>query len=390
MMRHDGAEFLRPRLRLFLSVDIVNSTALKQKNTWVQNGKGKQGVDNHHHKGAEDWFEPIGAFFYKLGGDFFFKWRHLSANAEEKLQWPKGNEPELWKAAGDELIYTVHLTDYRHAHISIQALIEAVREHRSSLRDRYHFLDLKISAWLAGFPVNNTEVVILSNPLDPLLKEVHTDPVLTNFTLLDHYYSSVGLGIPHFRDFIGPSMDTGFRVAGQSTARKMAISADLALMLAFIGSELVKKEDARTEVQVKPLRFHYAGRAQLKGVYDGTPYPIFWIDAASSDPLIVAEDALENPKRCTAESVMAFCELFLAQLGERHMPYILQSEEPYFWRRSNFHEQRLKSYADYWQAEVSKRSIENENEQGLEDTFDVEAETKLSAFQVTVVSPPGT
>ncbi len=365
-------EFLKPRLRLFLSVDIVNSTAFKQKTTWIQTEDDSEAP---RHKGAEDWFEPIGAFYYELGRIFFTRWHHLTTSAYTKLQWPKGQKPELWKAAGDELLYSVYLTDYRQALVCIQALIFAVNERRVKLREKYRFLDLKASAWLAGFPINNTEVIILSDPTQPEATEFDGDAIQANFRLMDRWYSVAGLSPPHFRDFIGPSMDTGFRIAAQSSARKMAISADLALMLAFAGAALQRTIEAdKSSSGILAPDIFYDGRITLKGVNDGAPYPIFWLDTADGDSLVDAEDMLAAPKGSPSDAVKRFCELFLTELGERHMPFILDSEEPFFRQRSAFHERRLKSYLEYWKNEGVKREVEIDISEPRQETAPPEAE----------------
>lgn len=353
--------FLVPRLRLFLSVDVVNSTALKQKAApagWLNPSDEHRTHAKTRHDAAEDWFLPIGTFYYELERSFFNHWRRLSAHAE-KLGWPQGEPPELWKASGDELLYCKVLTDYRQAMVCVQALVAAVNEHRNSLRKHWRMLDLKAAGWLAGFPVNNAEIVVLSDTAEPAVSKTEGDAVLANFRLLEQIYSKNKkrqLKKRYFRDFIGPSMDTGFRIAALSTARKMVVSVDLALMLSFADLAL-SREDSNHGVE--PLSFNYDGRLPLKGVIDGAPYPIFWLDTASHSSLFSLEDRIHGRKAAENKAaIKEFCETFLRDLGDRHMPFIEGSAEQFFKPRSDLHTSRLNAMAAYWQKELEKRRVQ--------------------------------
>lgn len=347
--------FLKPRLRLFLSVDIVNSTAFKQKampTGWLRYGGSTSA--NPQHEGAEDWFLPIASFYHELERAFYARW-HLHAAQAQKLGWHPGEPPELWKAAGDELLFCKTLSDYWQAWTCVRALIDAVNDHREALRKQFHMLDLKAAAWLAGFPVNNVEIVVLSDRAEPESDETEGDPVLANFRLLEQIYNkkkTAQLKRRYFRDFVGPSMDTGFRVAELSTARKMAISSDLALMLAFTDITLHAKT---SDHGVASIEFHYDGRVPLKGVIDGAPYPFFWLDTATAESLFACEDKINGPKPVeSTHAVKDFCENFLRDLGERHLPFIDGSSDTYFQPKSSFHASRLQSLSAYWQKGMDK------------------------------------
>lgn len=313
---------------------------------------------SRQHEAAEDWFLPIAGFYHELERAFFSHW-HRHASQAAKLGWEPGEPPELWKAAGDELLYSKTLSDYWQAWTCVQALIDAVNDHRDELRKQFHMLDLKASAWLAGFPVNNVEIVVLSDRAKPEKDETEGDAVLANFRLLERIDSKKKkdrFDRRYFRDFVGPSMDTGFRLAELSTARKMAVSADLALMLAFTDIALHGKT---SDHGVSPLAFHYDGRTPLKGVIDGAPYPFIWLDTAPPNSLFTYEDKINGPKKVeNTSAIKDFCENFLRDLGERHMPFIENSSEPYFCKKSTFHDLRLQAMSAYWQAEIEKRKQE--------------------------------
>ena len=105
----------------------------------------------------------------------------------------------------------------------MRALIDAVNDHREALRKQFHMLDLKASAWLAGFPENNAEIVVLSDRAKPENDETEGDPVLANFRLLERIYSNKKRINSHADIFAISSARVwtpDFRVAELSTARK--------------------------------------------------------------------------------------------------------------------------------------------------------------------------
>jgi hypothetical protein len=342
--------FLQPRLRLFLSVDVVNSTAFKQS----------QAIERKQNKGedqelAEPWFSPITTFYRQIERLFSIHWKNLSSEVSSRFSWPAGAAPELWKAAGDELLYVKEISDYRQSLVTVQAWIEAINRHRIELKIQYPMLDLKATAWLAGFPVNNAEVILrpsIETSDDDLAEG---DPILSNLMLLRIHSDNPGQR--SFRDFIGPSIDTGFRVAQLATSRKMAITVDLALMLAHATVNQPNEEDFPFE----KLNFHYEGRVPLKGVLDGAAYPFFWIDIADTDPLIVIEDRISKVESIGANEVKEFCERFIAKSGRAiTKPFIVDSEEPLFRTVPQYHLSRLTRLSEYWKNESEYRRTEQD------------------------------
>ena len=140
-------------------------------------------------------------------------------------------------------------------------------------------LKLKGSAWTAEFPVGNAIV-----PLND--------------------------GV----DYIGPSMDTGFRLSRVSTPRKFAVSAELAMLILGLPRSV--------SVEV-PL--HYDGRCQLKGVMEKEGYPFLWIDLhhPKRSNLEAAEDDLLGGGPAGPAKLKRFCKQYILQHGEpRFLPFI--------------------------------------------------------------------
>lgn len=257
----DWGEFLRPQLRLFLSADVQDSTAFKQQAE------------------AEKPY-PWQNFFLGFFRDF--------PSRVERSFADNGLSVDLWKLLGDEVVFSLELRDSAHASAAVEAFIRALvifqdDEHR---KNPAKALRLKGAAWLAGFPVGN---VIM--------------PVTRAGDRID-------------RDYIGPSMDAGFRLGKLATRRKFALSADLAwLILAASGS-------------CRRLPLHYEGRSGLKGLLERDGYPFVWAGVLSQDmkEIVDAEEALRPPPQCDDEKLKRFLEIFILKHGEpRHLPFIADS-----------------------------------------------------------------
>jgi hypothetical protein len=293
----------RARTRLFLSADIAGSTAYKQRKT----DSGSP---------TKQWAQAILSFYRDFGQDFFEKLKLAEQQAERQFsKYKKCNPPLFWKAVGDEILFCVELASERQAYVAIVAWINAARKYKETLRkDR---LDLKVSAWLATFPTPNFEVVLPRS----LVESNHVvsnegDPLVANWDAIRNYHLNEQEAQKIYSlDFIGPAIDTGFRIAQQSTTRKMAITPELARVIALIHDSF---DSDSIDANYK-LALRYEGRVNLKGVGDPSGYPVFWIDIASADDkFIQLEDALDaSGKKPTGKEVKAFLEEYLRQ----HAPF---------------------------------------------------------------------
>src|SRR3954469_16945762 len=95
-------DFLRPRLRLFLSVDLVGSTALKQSGEFPI--KKPDGEESLGRVGAK-WLLDLATFYRDIEAKFTREWDLYSKQIAPKCKWPTTVSPRLWKVNGDELIY---------------------------------------------------------------------------------------------------------------------------------------------------------------------------------------------------------------------------------------------------------------------------------------------
>lgn len=292
-----------------------------------------------------------------MQSSFDKEWKRL-LRTDILREQPVPDKPQLWRILGDEIIYVVDLRCRVDALIFLEAWLRAVQVERLKIADQYAGLDLKGAAWIAGFPVNNAQIV--------LLKEVSNDcelpdgdPVLINLLLLEQIASAPLRRDDIVVDYIGPSIDTGFRVAKEATPRKFMLTTDLAYLIAEAWCSL-----SEHDLQFRSQKFMYSGRVALKGVSDGEPYPLFWLDMADNSGFHQAEDGLLGRSAVEAVKVKEFCEHYLIDKRRSHVmrPYIYSGEA------SNpdgvipeRHLQRLQHLALYWTEECKKRKTEKDS-----------------------------
>lgn len=245
------------KLLLFLSVDVIGSTAYKNKSSEI----------------VQHWLETFLNFYKDFPVHLDKKFNKIKNQCEKKIKVVFEKNPVLWKSLGDELIFKVALTDSEQLKYYIQAFQESVLEYHKII-NKEPALGLKATAWLAGFPVCNTELTFESDKKT--------------------------------KDYIGPSMDIGFRLGKFSSKRRFVISLDLAYMLSrYIGHPKIR----------------YEGKRELKGVLDNKPYPVFWIDMEPEGNL---EDKLfPEIKFSERDDIKLFVEEFIRQTGKPLMlPFI--------------------------------------------------------------------
>lgn len=340
---------LTSRLRLFLSVDMVGSTAFKQANQTAFDADGKH---EHDAIGAEPWFPPIAQFYREIERLFSKEWDYYCKIVAPRFDWPTGDPPQLWKSAGDELLYTKVLSDHREALACTSCWMKAIREYRSILRSQYGSLDLKTTAWVAGFPITNTEVIFRSNLASITSAQDDDDPIYTNLELLHQYYTDP-LNASLKKDFLGPSIDTGFRLCSLASVRRFIVSLDLTLMIVHA------IRTSPPSIGFEIIHIHYYGRVPLKGVFGGAEYPVFWIDMASDQELERQEDRLLGASPQNTDDIKAFCESFFAAHSHHVLiPYIVGNPDKYFGNVPEHHARRLEILKQYLQNERDRRKDE--------------------------------
>jgi hypothetical protein len=261
------------QLRLFLSVDISGSTVLKNRKnhtglleeyenrktalrTFAEKGFiGKpsidlddsaecvQGILHDYASEDSDWAAILARRFQDFHDAFATELVNAKyENSARELDY------FLWKALGDELIYSFEISSRTQLHELVVCFLKVIRSF--DLEDvSKKLIRLKGSGWVAGFPVRNRVVRFPGPQLYRRTDEGNCSE--------EHPYPRT--------DYLGPDMDTGFRIGDCGHPGFMVISMELAELL------------GETPDQLKKVRGDVVGWKRLKGVWDGIPYPVIWI-----------------------------------------------------------------------------------------------------------------
>lgn len=327
---------LKPRLRIFLSVDLVGSTAFKQARPpelLKQNRSEPSSL-------GPAWFKSILSFYRDFESMLREQWASFNAECEDK-KLPECSEPEFWKSNGDELLYTFELREPSEAAGIMLLWLSTLENYRKALRANTPELDIKSAAWVAGFPVMNSEVIFREGVGES--KEGEADDALVHqHDLLNTWYSGIKKRAGLAKDYVGPAIDTGFRIAGWASSRKMAISVDLALLLT--GASLDH------DIQAK-FKIFFDGTQPLKGVVGGRPYPIIWIEVDGVGALVEKEDKLLKRAPANHDEIQAYCEEYIRANSDFLMrPFVYGTSDRFF-------SETPKDYIDHlmkWQDLFSK------------------------------------
>ncbi len=325
-----------------MSVDIVGSTAFKQSAT----------VETLTNAGISPlpvapWFSPIMQFYRQIELLFAKEWQICSEVHAPNAKWSTGEPPIFWKGVGDEVIYFKNIAHHEEAYCCVICWMNVVKSYRAILRSKFPKLDLKATCWIAGFPINNCEIIFRSQVKAAEEPESGSDPAQDNYKLLELFYS--GRQNDLVRDFIGPSIDTGFRISALSTPRKMVVSVDLALMLS------TAQASRPHDFAYPEMRFYFDGSISLKGVIDGVPYPIVWVDLSGDDRLERAEDKISRRENVSADELKSFCEEFIIRHSEKvSRPYILGGHDKLFHDPPDRHSSEIEKLKNYFENERLK------------------------------------
>ncbi|WP_135080075.1 hypothetical protein [Terasakiella sp. SH-1] len=333
-------KFLQSVLRLFLSVDIVGSTALKQAS-----------------RDGEDWQEVIAGFFSDFDRHLRTEWQSSKKNLGEDFSHLKSSEPVFWKGSGDEALYYVDIATNDEALFSVASFVKAVNSVRKILKTKDSRLDLKATGWLAGFPVNNFEIVV-GGTFEP--------PNAENPVWDDRWVRLVAQRLAfdpkknqnQFLDFIGPQIDLGFRLTGHATPRQMVVSVDLAWLIIEAYNKKVEKWTGRFDL----TKFMYVEqRINLKGVLSGTPYPLIWIDILPNEGFHEAEFIALKKEAADPADLKKYCEKFVQTMHSKHnwmiLPFIKTEGGECIGEEPEHQKGTLEQWKERW--EVAQEAIED-------------------------------
>lgn len=216
-----------------MSTDVAGSTAYKTARTQAPGADGLG--DGSGLAGEPAWLGVFRSFF----GNFpLMLMGHIASEMMEEDALP---EVSVWKALGDEIIFTAQPQSPEETTSLVRAFFQAMTNYE---REYLTLLPLRLkgSIWIAEFPSPNIEIE---------LPEVS------------------GGGGPMI-DFIGPGVDLGFRIG--KFARPSAVVLSLEVVEIVLSAR-----------NCDSLTFTLVGRGELKGVLFGRPYPIVWARPTESE-----------------------------------------------------------------------------------------------------------
>ena len=415
------------KLRLFLSLDFSNSTNYKQSIPPPPPSESSDIEVNLSNEGRDDltdifsatspWIAPFSYFISRIDRVIDNAWGRViqsvveSLDENEKINTVSAKtllRPKYWKPIGDEVVYQVQIVHPLQIALCLCCWKVVTKEVRKQIITSRP-LNVKSAAWLAGFPINNSEFVVgvtsedwkfLYQAKDTRISKYnaamihHIFPVLyrldrkffeefiegrlklnpkklTKNNIED--YKNFARRLEYKKiDFLGPQMDTGFRIADKSTPKKMMISADIAYILSVLlegdviyspekinsankkpkdqnsidiktrrfcqrvylllkrnlkdrrdlenigknynstNIESIPKKGVR-EIITENLKIYYDGRVPLKGVREGRPYPLFWLNADDENIIDIKEAQFSGDSNVEYHKIRDFTFRFLAQ-----------------------------------------------------------------------------
>jgi hypothetical protein len=285
---------------LFLSVDLVGSTAFKadkQNQNYTDKSLMPQWVS-----AFTDFYED----FPRLVREKFESSQNTQVDDAERVNFPR-----RWKTIGDELILCCKVVNTNHLAYVVETFIDVLKSYALHIAKKNSKLSVKGNAWLAACPAPN-----IGFALDPAASRSGDDLDTT-----DEIEGQIDLS-PHQFDFLGKAIDTGFRIAKNSRHDRCTLSVQLAYLLALArGGDFFK------------YRLGYDGRMELKGVNEGIPYPIVFIETETDDlqkKLVKAERSLEAKTPLEESNLVDFLSAFM-DVASIERPYLVcrgQSLDP--------------------------------------------------------------
>jgi hypothetical protein len=324
---------------LFLSCDLQNSTQFKQKS-------------------EGGWIATFLAFYSEFPSRL--------ANKITDSYPVLGDRLSLWKAIGDELIFSVRIQSEQECSDAIDAWIATMLEFEIQHLLGKTPMTLKGGAFLATVPAPDRRVAI---PRTVQISDggSQIDVEETNEATLNSADATGDFAINFAMDFVGPSIDTGFRVLKFAARSYFVLTVEVAhLLFKHYNDDKTKRGRAA----------YLLGTHSLKGVWGGRPYPVFAIarplEAATPEQLLAkAFGDGDNPGLVTDEyphrtpsEVLAAIEAYRsadAWQGAVHAP---DAHEPDFKKHQAVID--VRQYLDDLN-DTSEDPLDNAEDRGEED-----------------------
>lgn len=246
----------KPQIYLFLSVDIIGSTKSK-----------------YAPKNKSSWFNNFRNFYRTFPEDLEIKL--CCEYKKHNLKYDK-EKFVCWKYLGDEVLLYIEITQKNEVPCAIYAFKKTLEERISDNEEQEEKLKLKGTAWIGQTPFVDRKF--------PYELDSNTNSCCY--------------------DFLGPSIDCGFRIGKYSSQTEMAISVEVADLCNRF-SELQKS-------------LFYKKSENLKGIFgDTTEYPLFIIKLNGNDS--AKEKEFEHlMKPCNENDLDNYIEWHYENLAETY------------------------------------------------------------------------
>lgn len=189
---------------------------------------------------------------------------------------------QLWKAVGDELLFTCRVYDEADVCDAVRTWIKTMESYREKSLDDSG-LGTKGGAFMATFPGPDS---VASIPRHPTVERSGGDVINLNRKAIERMND---LHHDYLFDFFGPNIDTGFRVLSQCSPRFFTVSVAVAFAMST-AHELRKTQRTEhdfTDLTLRPV-------VEMKGVWQGNRYPLMALDLEYNSPLNKAYRSLES------------------------------------------------------------------------------------------------
>ncbi|ADG91858.1 conserved hypothetical protein [Arcobacter nitrofigilis DSM 7299] len=225
-------------LLYFFSVDVINSTAFK-------NDKQKREVNNSKYCVSSSWAIAFKNFYDEIRKILNDKYNEIIKR--ENIEKENFYFPFQWRIIGDEIVFFSVVKSFVHILYHLEASKNTIVDFNKD-KKKIPF-SVKGTAWIAGFPVNNT--IIKSSSEKGL--NFNSNGKISDFENVN---------------FLGPSIDIGFRISKYSSSRKFILSIDLAMIVTYL---------INNKQSISKFKFYFDNNQMLKGVGVDGQYPIIWI-----------------------------------------------------------------------------------------------------------------
>lgn len=348
------------RLRLFLSVDLVGSTAFKSK----------------EEQSNTVWIKAFQKFYGQFPKLFGRKYSEFCELSPEINPVERDFLPKVWKTIGDEIIFVNRVYSIAHLAAYVHAFREALIDFGEEISAAFN-LNTKGNAWIAAFPTPNRSIQLSYNGKEGLIGE--SEDLLTE---------DVEVNVdkdPGAFDFLGKGIDSGFRISKNSAIDAMTISPALAFLLC--------KAKRNVDTTKFDCKFAFHEPQFFKGVMGGRKYPVISLITSRDKDHECVEcleaELLDRPREADIDKLFSYLENYIrayrVEKPELKLTYRSADVPP----PSHYEEYIEEWEKDFLQVEHQKKA-EQEAAESAEGDFDGSSEaSKLQSVEdlVEAITP---